>query len=248
LGLSSEQDRIPEAIALLPQIAQIANRCDELHHSPLLRQEQKDHQLQGLDPALWAAVLHILGNQWYHRVWIIQEASLAKTLRFLCGDHEISLQLLKETLESALYFLRIFDTYGNRVKISHYGRIIFSIRSLADTRRVDERRTEMAQTLMEISWATTGTHHCFYAQDRVFGLLGFVNEDDLTKNNFIFDTKISIPQLYTAFSSQLLVHYDFEKARKGLWNYLDLAFALSRDILLPSWVPDLHQLQQHDRC
>jgi hypothetical protein len=241
LGVSSEQDRIPEAIALLPHIARTAHRCMELRDSPSLLQEYNRSQLQGFEPALWKAVLHILSNQWFHRVWVVQEASLAKSLRFLCGNHEIGLQPLEETLNSAIHLLRVFDSRDERVDLGLYGRQTFAIRSLARVRRIDEERKYIFQTLIQFSLGISHAHRCQYAQDRVFGLLGLVNEDDLETNNLLFDTTISIPQLYTEFSALLLTQCDPRHKSRALWHYLNGAFALYRDTALPSWVPDLHR-------
>ena len=110
LGICSEQHRIPKAIALLPQIARAANRCKELQGSPSLLEEYRKNQFQGFEPALWRAVLHIMANQWYHRVWILQEASLAERLRFMCGEHEVDPQSLEEVLDSATHLLRVSDS------------------------------------------------------------------------------------------------------------------------------------------
>jgi hypothetical protein len=248
LGVSSEQDRIPEAIALLPHIARAANRCMELRDSPSLLREYSRFQLQGLEPALWIAVLHILSNQWFHRVWVVQEASLAKKLRFLCGNHEIGLEPLEETLKSAIHLLKVFDSQHKEIDLALYGRQIFAIRSLARARKIDEERKYIFQTLTQLSLGISQARHCQYAQDRVFGLLGFVNEDDLEANNLLFDTSISIPQLYTEFSALLLTQCDPGHKSRALWHYLNGAFTLFRDTTLPSWVPDLHRQSDYYMC
>jgi hypothetical protein len=248
LGISSEQGRIPEAIALLPQIARVANRCNELRDSPSILLEYRRSQLQGFEPALWTAVLHILSNQWFHRVWVVQEASLAKDLRFLCGSHEIGWQPLEETLNSAIYLLRVFDSQYKKVDLALHGQQMFALRSLARTRKIDEERIYIFQTLTQLSLGISPAHHCQYAQDRVFGLLGFVNEDDLEANNLLFDTSISIPQLYTEFSAQILTQCDPAHKSRALWHYLNGAFTLARDTALPSWVPDLHRQSNEYVC
>jgi hypothetical protein len=247
LGVSSEQDRIPEAIALLPQIAQAARRCKELRDSPSLLEEYRKTQLQGLEPALWTAVLHILANQWYQRVWILQEASLARSLRFLCGKYEVGLRLLEDTLGSATYLLRVSDSQKGKVNLALYGGRMFALRSLAKARMIDEKRTYIIQTIIQLSLGLS-LHHCQYAKDQVFGLLGFVNENDLEANNLLFDPSISVPQLYTNFSAQLLTHCDAGHTSNALWHYLNGAFTLSRDEQLPSWVPDLHKQSMGNVC
>jgi hypothetical protein len=248
LGVSSEQDRIPEAIALLPHIARAANRCMEFRDSPSVLRAYSYYPLQGLEPALWTAVLHILSNQWFHRVWVVQEASLAKNLRFLCGSYEIALELLEETLDSPTYLLRVFDSRDEKVDLALYGRQTFAIRSLARARKIDEERKYIFQTLTQFSLGISHAHHCQYAQDRVFGLLGLVNEDDLETNNLLFDTTISIPQLYTEFSALLLTQCDPGHKSGALWHYLNGAFTLYRDTALPSWVPDLHRQSHYFVC
>ena len=112
---------------------------------------------------------------------------------------------------------------------------------------IHKRRTNVCQTLIQLSLGLF-SHRCQHAQDQVFGLLGLVHEDDLETNNLVFDTSISVQQLYTDFSAQLLTHCDPGHASSALWHYLSGAFTLSRDERLPSWVPDLHKKSSEYAC
>jgi hypothetical protein len=69
LGLCKDQSRMSEAIAVLDHIA-----CGgrKLQAAPLSGYDniEADMSVYNLDPNLWDALFHLLGNPWYHRVWV----------------------------------------------------------------------------------------------------------------------------------------------------------------------------------
>jgi hypothetical protein len=69
LGLSENQDRIPEAIELLPSIKLAGLEAYEIFPGDRDQIVEK-FGLSNLEPALWDATLHILMNPWYRRVWV----------------------------------------------------------------------------------------------------------------------------------------------------------------------------------
>jgi hypothetical protein len=69
LGLSENQDRIPEAIELLPSIRLAGIEADQDTSIPE-DQIADVFGLSDLEPALWDATFHILMNPWYRRVWV----------------------------------------------------------------------------------------------------------------------------------------------------------------------------------
>ncbi|KAF2823320.1 HET-domain-containing protein [Ophiobolus disseminans] len=99
LGIAANQARVAQAIALLPKYVE-ASRQMRQHH----RQYRLDDSLglNRLDADLWSAIFHIVCNPWFYRVWVVQEAVLAKSLRFLCGEQEIDFQLLSKAIKNSL--------------------------------------------------------------------------------------------------------------------------------------------------
>lgn len=93
-------------LALKPEWQELIPRAIEL--MPLLVEENARHQRWSLETSLvvdrklsylgrdvWEAIMHVLRNPYFQRVWIVQEVALAKEITFLCGDHEIDSHLLE---------------------------------------------------------------------------------------------------------------------------------------------------------
>ena len=85
------------------------------------------------------------------------------------------------------------------------------------------------------------SHHlqCYAPQDRVFGLLGLLEEID--PNGFKVREYKSTSDLYTQFSRYLLSSSRW--SQRWWWSHINDAFTLERMDGLPSWVPDLHAQQ-----
>jgi hypothetical protein len=87
LGISEYQDYIPEAISALPRLKQLDEdpraSPDRLH----------------LDPPVHKAMIHLITNPWYRRLWVTQELVLSTHSVALCGESEIPVDLLRNTQE-----------------------------------------------------------------------------------------------------------------------------------------------------
>jgi hypothetical protein len=118
-GVAEHQDRIPEAIRFFGLIADEDHRTkhDEV---PLNIDHVKDRTGQSMyrDSALLSAVLHILSNDWSRRVWVVQEATLATNLRFLCGEHEINRFDLEDAAYNADFIGTLYGAYGQSLDLS----------------------------------------------------------------------------------------------------------------------------------
>jgi hypothetical protein len=64
------------------------------------------------DPLLLSAVMHLMNNDWFRRVWVVQEAALATNLRFLCGEHEINRIVLKDAVSNVQSIVTLYKTCG----------------------------------------------------------------------------------------------------------------------------------------
>jgi hypothetical protein len=94
--LAEKQKRILEAIDLLPKIFLASEQTPQYCTGPRTAEEikfvQENHLNPGnrynflknsyglyhIEPDVWSAVIHIMDNPWCHRVWVVQEAALAK--------------------------------------------------------------------------------------------------------------------------------------------------------------------------
>lgn len=244
LGLAlkpEQQDLIPRAIELLPLLNKEQARCRQ---SPAQHNFEVARELSHLGRDGWEAILHLMRNSYFRRVWMVQEVALAKEIMFLCGDHQISLQLMEKAVvdSSNIRNWVIYDlTNGGRMRVqaqSHDDSIIFSIRHIVQADSGDYNAEGNAhQTIRIVNLMDNQT--CFAAQDRVLGILGMVGEEfgDAGKD---LHTYTSIPDLYTRFSTLLFETSGPAVTKLHWWYYMSMAFNLTRIDGLPSWVPDLH--------
>ncbi|KAL2127554.1 hypothetical protein VTI74DRAFT_10560 [Chaetomium olivicolor] len=52
----------------------------------------------------WVSVAHVFQRTYFTRAWIIQEVVLAKTVKVLCGGHELDWSAIAEASQLFLYF------------------------------------------------------------------------------------------------------------------------------------------------
>lgn len=74
----------------------------------------------------------------------------------------------------------------------------------------------------------------------MMGLLKEMGADDWS-----FEQKSSIPELYTEFSRLILSRIN---TGRHWWKYVNTSFTFKRRAALPSWVPDLHFLSHEHSC
>jgi hypothetical protein len=244
LGLAEEQALMPKAVALLNKIAYAGSGPEK--DKPAAGREVLDILgLDGLDPAVWGAIKHLLQNPWFRRVWVMQEAALAERIIFICGQYEIGPMHMRQTIRSAAC-LEFYDASGNIVDLDDawYHAAIFDIRDTVQyTPGLDEYTGE-ASMLMEVSYLMANNNHkCLLPEDRVRGMLG------LCRTSAVSDLKLhdslDVPTLYTIFSKHLLTSVD---PSGRWWSWFGLALGFSRRQGLPSWVPDLHQQEERNLC
>lgn len=236
LALKPEwQNLIPRAIELLPLLIKECARCRQ---STFKYDLEVDRELSHLGRDGWEAILHLLRNTYFRRVWMVQEVALAKELVFLCGDHEIDPQLIEKAVFGSCHIgnWAIYDlSNGGRMRVQaepHDDSIIFAIRNIV---KYHGEEGNAHQTIRIINLLDNQT--CFAPQDRVLGILGMVQEEfgDASKDLHMYT---SIADLYTRFSTLLFEASGLTKVH--WWYYLSMAFNLKRIERLPSWVPDLH--------
>ena len=236
-------------LALKPEWQELIPRAIEL--LPLLVEEYAQHQRWSLDTNVivdrklshlgrdvWEAIMHLLRNPYFRRLWIVQEVALAKRITFLCGDHELDPHLLEQAVLGSWLIknwvlLDLNSLKRMRVQIPfHDDSIVFKIRSIIDYSG-DEGNAHQTIRIANL----LDDQICFTPQDRVLGILGMVEQEFGNASQALHGCK-SIAELYTQFSTLL-----FEASgltRTHWWFYLSMAFNKIRIDGLPSWVPDLH--------
>jgi hypothetical protein len=244
-GTPEEQIYVPRAIALLPHIIDEAERRKSLPKT--WQKEEVAPPLRNLEPAVWKAIMYLLRNPWYQRVWIVQEAALAAAITFLCGEHKVDGKLLESAVESdRVSSWKVFDILGNPVKVTYTksdSSTVFWIRSLVQGGGAS-LSLDTPNLMLRVTLLMTGDHACFLPEDRVRGMLGLIDENELGTTSIELHGCTSTQALYTHFAAYILLNTDpFET--QFWWPFFSLAFTLERIDGLPSWVPDFHHQDKY---
>lgn len=99
LGLTfnpESQASIPRAIELLPLLIKEFSRLRRPGPGAGLTPNfEVDRQLRYLGRGGWEAIMHLIRNHYFRRVWMVPELALAEEITVLCGDHEIESQRME---------------------------------------------------------------------------------------------------------------------------------------------------------
>lgn len=234
------QVHMPRAISLLPHVVEQGRSREELKIPRNFRSHEVVDALHGLEPAVWTAMLHLLRNAWYQRVWIVQEAALARDLVFLCGENRIDSKLLEDAVSAEeFHSYKVRDVNGEYVKFKTSEidqNIMFYIRAIIQ--RKVSYTVDTPGLLLRLALLMDG-HSCSVAQDRVLGMLGLVKTEEIDATGVTLRALDSVATLYTQFSTYIMLH-NSPNDTQFWWRYFNLAFTLNKHAGLPSWVPDLH--------
>lgn len=236
LGLAEEQSKLSLIISLLPTIVAYNKQITEFKHVSMPKQPA---ELRQLDITYRSAIFHLFRNQWFYRVWVIQEASLTNELTFLCGHHEIEYTQLQDAIQTQAFNKWVwYDATGSVVRFPDMS---ISVEALSDIRTffrsqlLKESQPKVAWRSLRLVLLMAPNFDCFSPRDRVLGMMGLLKEMD--PNVPDFTDAVSIPELYTSFGRYLLSK---STGDPQWWRYINLSFNLRRTKGLPSWVPDLH--------
>jgi hypothetical protein len=236
LALKPEwQELIPRAIELLPLLVEEYARHQRWS---LDTNVVVDRKLSHLGRDVWEAIMHLLRNPYFRRLWIIQEVALAKEITFLCGDHELDPYLLEQAVLGSWLIKNwvLFDLDSSermRVHIPfHDDSIVFKIRRIINYSG-DEGNAHQTIRIANL----LDDQICSAPQDRVLGILGMVEQEFGNASQALNGSK-SIAELYTQFNTLIFEASGLTKTH--WWFYLSMAFNKTRIDGLPSWVPDLH--------
>ncbi|KAI1449829.1 heterokaryon incompatibility protein-domain-containing protein [Annulohypoxylon stygium] len=238
-GSSGSED----AIALLPQIAAVGEsafaRITEFP-KPTLESEG----LPSFSSPVWTSVYELIDHPWYSRVWIVQEAALASRIKVLQGKHEISWTMLDKAVDYAMHLpYRFRSEDGEELPtVNATNQIVFSIRETVQDPESKQKPwvARFAETLMHVA----ESHQCSVPEDRVFGVLGFLEEHQLKQMNLNPHKRVEVVDLFTRVTHFLLSNID--PSLKTWWELFNLAISSNKRSGLPTWCPDFHNLQGSD--
>jgi len=158
-----------EAVALLPQIADIGKESKDLE-TGLLNHPPESKGLPQVSSPIWSAVYDILDNRWFSRMWIVQEADLARSITCLCGDYEIEWSLLERVMDTGPYVNALHDAYTRRTTQIQRHDNVFLVRQISRDRdcAILESRPAISAAfhLLRASLLVSSSHSCFDQSSR----------------------------------------------------------------------------------
>ncbi|ETS76095.1 hypothetical protein PFICI_11482 [Pestalotiopsis fici W106-1] len=235
--LGCDPEHGDEAISLLPKVSAVARE--------VMSQAWEFDQASPVDKGLpafsspqWGAVTKIINNNYFSRLWIVQEAALARHIRVLYGDGEIPWDVLDDAVRNGPDLRhRLRDANGFKpLPLPGGTEVVFDIRKYTQSLANPQ---EVPFALMRLLVSTTRNHHCYDARDRVFGILGFFSGQDLQRVGIGRD--MDAWELYTKLTRFLLANVN--PSAMNWWYLLTLAWSSEKKRAgLPSWCPDYHNL------
>lgn len=213
LGEESEDSAV--AIQLIHELA----RASQQHGTSSWLSHESRKVLFSYDPA-WRALTRLLQRPWFHRTWIVQEASVARDVSIVCGHALISWD---EFVRAVQYAVDLGVFIGNGGSRTYQALRLFETRSTFQQNRLPSLHDIL---LSNRSFLATD------ARDKVYGLLSLANTESVQSMGVQPDYHVSTEQLYKKIAHALLERSDLS------------AFSASGvekkppDIRLPSWVSD----------
>lgn len=243
--LGCGMEHTAEMISLLPQFIRVSKECAGLDGGEL----NDTPESQGLPPLsspVWDAFYSLLHHKWFCRLWIVQEAALARSIKVLCGRHEIAWADLDDAMDGAESMNKLHDANRNTTKFrigANY--IVFLVRSLMNSaeERIKFSVLSSSTTLAKVTSLISEGHDCYDPRDRVFGVVGLVDENTVSDLGLVYE--MDLTELYTKFTRLILTCSDGESGSR--WSILNMATFLNKTRGLPSWCPDFHR-QGSENC
>jgi hypothetical protein len=178
------------------------------------------NKLPPLYDSAWTAFANLLQRPWWHRAWVVQEASVTRHIQIMCGRDTISWNEFARSIQYAvsLGFL-----------IAHGGSTTFQALRLFETR--GDFQNNRLPSLHEILLRNR-SFKATDARDKVFGLLSLANPEDVRAMDVRPNYHLSVNQLYESISRSLLKRPDL-----SAFDASCVHLSSSKQTL-PSWVSD----------
>jgi Heterokaryon incompatibility protein (HET) len=195
-----------------------------------------------------AAIHKIFQHPWWERVWVIQEATLARELCIVCGGHELPWNMLCQIYP-------VTFTRPGQLQISPHEKNLEPLRRLNNMRitwKVFQNELQPSPKT-NIRDTTSGrrvnfdilslvsefrTSKATDSRDKIYSLLGLASDG----KSMILDYSISTVQLYVRFAIQDLEDCftlaRYQGLRRRTLRILNYCLPSPQLRGLPSWVPD----------
>lgn len=241
LGAAEEPAAREAVTTLFPKLREIHETIEALPERFTV--EPAHFGLPGYDSPAWTALEKILKSPWFLRLWIVQEAALAREITCLFGHHTIDWNELDDALYHARDLRAVKEKDGSRLTIHEdpivQNNNVFRARKVYQNWLANGGEDFEPVTNMLLAVRAFTTHsQCSEARDRVIALVGLLGKNH--QNDIKFDGKMSVVELYCEFM-QFIFHADPRYLLRLPDDLLRLAFGRDQSTLFPSWCPDFHK-------
>ncbi|GJD00381.1 Heterokaryon incompatibility protein [Colletotrichum higginsianum IMI 349063] len=204
------------------------------------------------NPPLFDAICNLLQRDYWHRVWIIQEVSLARDARVVVGTKTIPLDIF-DAVFNALWF-SLYNVKMNLATRRIFRTGVHNLSNITSLRIRNLRRKGSTVRLVDILWnVSAAVYRPHYSasdpRDIAFGLLGVM--DDEERGGLQTDYSLSTEEVFARITTALLDHSgsrDSEPRDSDSRDsdfYLDSILPGDENGILPTWVPDWVDVGQY---
>ncbi|KAF2829613.1 HET-domain-containing protein [Ophiobolus disseminans] len=177
-----------------------------------------------LPTAFINGIRHLMTCPWWPRLWVLQEATLAREAIFVCGSHSVPWKLLS-SLAKQIKRLDLYSFFSGQDRGPEY------CDGFTEILNVEIVRHMHSATLGTDLIRVCRQRICFDPCDRVYGVIGLMVS--AVRVGFTWEPGEKVDDLYPPFV-QILLQLD------PTATMLSFTDTTERNPNLPSWCPDLH--------
>lgn len=242
-ALSSIQDLYKDIYSyglessILKYIPWSKNNTDRVLKRSILNSDFEEATKPNLHDLDWDAIGNLVRRDWFHRLWVVQEASHAKRAIVVCGNLDISWTILSEVL-TFLVDHDLTSKYLNR-HCAYACNVVVNIKKMREQKTRDDLFTVVLDNLYG---------GCSDPRDKIFAMMSLSEGRDAFDWEISFDYSLSVTELFEHFAIWDVIRYRSLRS-------LSCATTGPKDFRvpppLPSWVPDWTRLLEQNllvRC
>jgi hypothetical protein len=176
------------------------------------------------------AIWNFFRREWWHRVWVIQEAVLARDALVVCGSHIIQWADIVKALKAFEWMILYVDS--NQKYRQTYSYIGSFYRDVSHFALASSSASGESMGLRELMLFTSMTDSikATDARDRIYGLLGLLKENERARISVDYSSKNKLSHILTSIAYSLI-------GENGP-DILSYCRTTNLSVSLPSWVPD----------
>jgi len=175
----------------------------------------------------WEAIKHLWNRPWFGRLWVVQEALLARKATFNCGRQSVDFDYFVFLKEVNMKYRRVPEPRLSPMQYNLSSQLSFA---LWDWSRLKDLQSQGGIPLIQMI-NTTGKAQCFLPVDKVYGVLSVCQEFD--RRMVKVDYQVCIRCLLISVAGYMLLRREAVSPLTVLQTH-----QTNKSQSLPSWVPD----------